>query len=441
MIMPDSGSKDLFIPAQGALNGSMAPPQPGGLFHGTRVSYLPAALKPVDQGSGGSSASNKNPDIVCMDVRPLAGQVGLSCGVDTTEGAKERNDDRLAASDLQELGFLAGVFDGHRGSSCAEYVCKQMPSTLLSAYRARVKRAGGIVRVTHSQEADLISSALVDAFTSIDSQYLVAAKKKELADGATAVVALLAHGFEVPVIPAAEKLGAAALWSKVEKNDLAQPERQPGTVARAPGGVAKLFIAWCGDSRAVLLRGRQGLRCTEDHRPGRRDELQRIQRAGGMVAQDARGVWRVGPREESKFARELDKRKKKTPKELKWFLSTSRSFGDHELKIPDEIVTARPEVKAVDLVPEDWAVLLACDGIFDVLSDQEVADTIWKSIVVQGKDAVGAAKAVVQAAFGRGSRDNLTAVVLRLGWSAPPLPTDTAPGPEPKAKDDFNMFG
>ena len=74
-------------------------------------------------------------------VRPLAGQQGLSCGVDTNAGAKdsfrvvccvavrcdgfsfspfecnqERNDDRVAAQDLHELGFLTGIFDGHRGT-------------------------------------------------------------------------------------------------------------------------------------------------------------------------------------------------------------------------------------------------------------------------------------------------------------------------------------
>ena len=30
---------------------------------------------------------------------------------------QERNDDRIAAQDLHELGFLAGIFDGHRGKS------------------------------------------------------------------------------------------------------------------------------------------------------------------------------------------------------------------------------------------------------------------------------------------------------------------------------------
>lgn len=61
---------------------------------------------------------------------------GLSVGVGTDPGAKEQNDDRLAATDINELGFVAGVFDGHRGSACADYVSKNMPQALLSAYKA-----------------------------------------------------------------------------------------------------------------------------------------------------------------------------------------------------------------------------------------------------------------------------------------------------------------
>ena len=68
----------------------------------------------------------------------------------------------------------------------------------------------------------------------------------------------------------------------------------------------------------------------------------------------------------------------------------------------------------IDLVPEDWAVVLASDGVFDVLSDQQVAD-ILRNAVMEGKDPVGSAKAIVQSALRAGSRDNLTAVVMRLG--------------------------
>jgi len=394
-----------------------------------------------------------------MDVRPQPGQKGLSVGVGTDAGAKEQNDDRLAATDVQELGFLAGVFDGHRGSDCADWLSKGMPRAVLDAYRVRAKREGNsegsLVKLSSQKEASLISSALVDAFEAMDKAWMVAARKKDLTSGSTALVALISHGFEAPVAPtSADSAGCAALWPKPKEEEgkqqqqQQQAERRAGTVGSAPGGVAKLFTAWAGDCRAVLLRGRTGLRVTEDHRPNKGDEQKRIQRAGGTVLQDSRRVWRVGPRADNKFVRELKGGKRDD--KMRWFLSTSRGFGDPELKQPDPIVIATPDVKTVDLTPEDWAVVMGSDGIFDCLSDQFVADLVWKAMVLRGKNPVDAARELVATALKAGSRDNSTAVVMRFGWSEPP-PADsvvgaggaaTAGGGEAvEASDSLNMFG
>lgn len=438
-IIPDNalpGAPDLFIPKQGALNGDQVPPQPGGLFHGTRVSYLPMTIaKPGCDHPGWEKDVTKQ-DTVCMDVRPVGGQVGLSVGVDTNNGCKERNDDRIAALDLHELGFVAGVFDGHRGTQCSEYVAKHLPSAILSSYRARAKRdgmaSGNLMKLSGAQEVAMISGALTDAFEATDKAWLVTARKKEILDGSTGLVALISHGFQAPA------------------EDPSAPEKRPGTVARAPGGVAKLFIAWAGDCRAVLLRGRHAIRVSEDHRPSRRDEARRCKEAGGTVLQDSAGVWRVGPRTDNKFARELQKGKKDADK-MRWFLSTCRGFGDPELKVPDPIITASPEIKVVDLVPEDWAVLLGSDGIFDHLSDQELADVITKVAAVYKKDPVRTAKEVVQAALRKGARDNLTAIVMRLGWAPAPVVDAAAaastvaggglPAVDAEASDNLNIFG
>eukprot|EP00933_Yihiella_yeosuensis_P025322 TRINITY_DN19670_c0_g1_i1.p1 TRINITY_DN19670_c0_g1~~TRINITY_DN19670_c0_g1_i1.p1 ORF type:complete len:733 (+),score=151.90 TRINITY_DN19670_c0_g1_i1:196-2199(+) len=444
-IIPDGANAttpDLFIPAQGAPNGSQVPPQPGGLFHGTRVSFLPMAINKTDPFAPAGQKAKE--EIVCMDVRPLAGQVGLSCGVDTNKGAKESNDDRLAAQDLHELGFMTGVFDGHRGSQCADFVSKHIGPAILSAYRAKAKREGSLVKLSSTKEASLISSAMAEAFEATDQAWQIAARKKGFKDGSTGLVALVSHGFEVA--EAADAAGCAALWPKPKEP--AKTERKAGTVATAPGGVAKLFLAWAGDCRCILMRGRQGLRVSEDHRPQRQDEKRRIEKAGGIVVQDAHKIWRVGPRPDNKLARELSKGKR-DPAQMKMYLSTCRGFGDTDLKHPDPIVIATPEVKAIDLVPEDWAVVLACDGVFDVLSDQEVADIIWRGAAGEGKDAVRNAREVVAAALRKGSRDNITAIVMRLNWSPPPT-MDAASAavasagldlpPEP-AKDDTDMFG
>merc|ERR1712125_296533 len=137
-------------------------------------------------------------------------------------------------------------------------------------------------------------------------------------------------------------------------------------------------------------------------------------------------------------------RKPKDSKHLKMFLSTSRSFGDQALKNPDAIVTAAPDVKVVDLVPEDWAVVLCSDGVVDRLTDQQVANVVWKAMVVDGKDAVGAAKALVQVSLKAGARDNLTAVVMRLGWASPPSSDKVGDADTVAAAaggSDMNIFG
>merc|ERR1711920_46252 len=131
---------------------------------------------------------------------------------------------------------------------------------------------------------------------------------------------------------------------------------------------------------------------------------------------------------------------------MKWYLSCSRAFGDADLKIPDPVVVASADVREVDLVPEDWAVVLGCDGIFDYLSDQQIADVGWKAMAVERQDVVAAAKTVTQAAVRSGSKDNLTVVINRLGWAQVPTAgsgVGVAPASDESGSgaDALDMFG
>lgn len=56
------------------------------------------------------------PARTCMDVRPLPGQSGLSCGGDSQQGARLANEDRTIATDLQDLKWTWGSWgSGHAG--------------------------------------------------------------------------------------------------------------------------------------------------------------------------------------------------------------------------------------------------------------------------------------------------------------------------------------
>ena len=65
---------------------------------------------------------------------------------------------------------------------------------------------------------------------------------------------------------------------------------------------------------------------------------------------------------------------------------------------------------AVLLNADDKFVILACDGIWDVLTNEKAVSVVAKAI----KDKQDAAKALVRASFLNGSTDNMTAVVVHL---------------------------
>lgn len=112
-------------------------------------------------------------------------------------------------------------------------------------------------------------------------------------------------------------------------------------------GVA--YICNIGDCRAILL-SRQGVTAlTTDHKAGLESEKQRIEDAGGMVLY-VKGVPRVNGR-----------------------LAVARSFGDAELK---ELVMPLPDVTRHMLSAEDDYIVMASDGLWDVLTNEQVASCI-----------------------------------------------------------------
>lgn len=370
VVEADDG-QEFIVPVGGAANLNLCPPTAGGLIHGTRVSFerlLQQDANPVHCNT-------------CTDVRPFpdCSQPGLEVGVETRTGGRPSNEDRIAAADVADLGFLAGVFDGHGGECCVDFVTQRLPASVHAHYGARAtQQQGGVASLSTVQETELIARVLRDAFATTDEEFMAMARQARRKDGSTAVVALLAHGFEEPP--------------------------PGGSVRGCPGGVAKLFVAWCGDSRAVLLRGRGVRRLSEDHKPERRDETKRIQKAGGAVVIDAEGVYRVGRQRPSH----------------EYYLSTSRSFGDLPLKEPQPLVIADPEIMVCSLTPEDWAVVLACDGVWNTMSDDDVCDACWEAMAQQALGPVDAAREVADRAQARGSTDNITVLVMRLGWAELP---------------------
>jgi protein phosphatase 1L len=143
----------------------------------------------------------------------------------------------------------------------------------------------------------------------------------------------------------------------------------------------RFMAANAGDTRVVISTGEGCLSLTKDHKPELPEERKRIESLGGEVI--FCGVARV-----------------------QGVLSMSRALGDAHLK---PYVTSEPRIVEGYLGKENHFVILACDGVWDVLKEEDVM-----KMVTSVADAEKVAVAVSTKALDYGSSDNITVIVLDL---------------------------
>nr|GMD26444.1 probable protein phosphatase 2C 14 [Ipomoea batatas] len=121
----------------------------------------------------------------------------------------------------------------------------------------------------------------------------------------------------------------------------------------------EIVVSNLGDCRAVLCRSGVAEVLTRDHRAGQEDERRRIEDKGGYV-EIHRGAWRVHG-----------------------VLSVSRSIGDAHLK---DWVVAEPDTKRMCLTADMQYLVLASDGLWDKVENQEAIDMVMQSCQPEPKD-------------------------------------------------------
>merc|ERR1719478_440158 len=291
-----------------------------------------------------------------------ADTIGLRVHAESWPGLKKTLQDRYVSDEaMEELGVYFGVFDGHGGTQVADHCAKQLHKNIMMEFRKK--------QVQPASRDEKIRSALKEAFLQTDKEILSTAERKKFEQvGSTAVTALL-HGNP--------KLGTAL----------------------------RLVVANLGDSRGILCRAGQAVAVSEDHKPSRLDEKKRIEQAGGLVLQ-VRGTWRVAASTNPNSSTKASRREYQG-------LAMTRTFGDLYFKRPILLSVAEPEIQIIPLSDKDLFIVLATDGIFDVLSNQEVVDLAMK----HWDDPDEAAKNIVRTAYKGGSEDNLTALVIQFGWA------------------------
>lgn len=155
-----------------------------------------------------------------------------------------------------------------------------------------------------------------------------------------------------------------------------------------------LYLANLGDCRAVLSQDGRSVDLSHDHKPIRSDEKARIEALGGRIK--FHGTWRV-----------------------EGALAVTRAFGDRRYK---RFLTATPEITCHRLTDQDEFLILASDGLWDVLSSQDAVDQVLVGHIgtLSGKNDVNkelcvrGANHLTNTAYKAGSMDNITTMVVDL---------------------------
>ncbi|KAL2945215.1 Protein phosphatase 2C 16 [Bienertia sinuspersici] len=277
---------------------------------------------------------------------------------------------------LSQVVHFYGVYDGHGGCQVANYCRDHLHQAL--AEEIDVVKQSFLTRSSEENMQQQWEKAFSRCFLKVDAE--VGGTKQRPSVGSSNV----SEANVEPIAP--ETVGSTAVVAIV-----------------CP---THIIVANCGDSRAVLCRGKAPMPLSVDHKPDRKDEWDRIEAADGKVIQwNGYRVFGV--------------------------LAMSRSIGKYEgdryLKpwiIPD------PEVTIVQRAKDDDCLILASDGLWDVLTNEEVCDAARRRILLWHKKngpniasdrgngvdlaAQAAADYLSKLALQKGSKDNITVVVVDL---------------------------
>ncbi|KAF6216118.1 hypothetical protein GE061_000456 [Apolygus lucorum] len=148
--------------------------------------------------------------------------------------------------------------------------------------------------------------------------------------------------------------GYLELDATMRENELLRAELAGSTAVTVLLKDNKVYCGNAGDSRAIAMVGGHVRALSQDHKPTNKIEHDRIKEAGGFVDMN-----RVNGN-----------------------LALSRALGDYNFKTSvrksaeNQIVTANPDVTVFETSSEWQFIVLACDGIWDVLTNEEVGSFV-----------------------------------------------------------------
>nr|GEW24466.1 probable protein phosphatase 2C 49 [Tanacetum cinerariifolium] len=149
-----------------------------------------------------------------------------------------------------------------------------------------------------------------------------------------------------------------------------------------------VIIENAGDCRAVISRKGKVIQMSNDHRPSYLQEKKRVEELGGYFEDGY----------------------------LNGELAVTRALGDRHMKSlvgsnSKSPLTAEPEMTQMVLTNDDEFLIIGCDGIWDVMSNDEAVGLVRRQLI-QHNDPQRSATELINQALRLHTSDNLTAIVV-----------------------------
>ncbi|KAE9347323.1 hypothetical protein PF008_g7857 [Phytophthora fragariae] len=153
-----------------------------------------------------------------------------------------------------------------------------------------------------------------------------------------------------------------------------------------------IIVANSGDSRSVMAKGGRTVEMSFDHKPINAGERKRIENAGGLVRSNR----------------------------VNGDLAVSRALGDFSYKANTKLpaeqqqVSAEPDIEVQMIDKTEEFLVLACDGIWDVMSNDELCAYIRQLMTNGETDLKLIAEEILDNCLRAGSRDNMSVVIVKF---------------------------
>ena len=274
----------------------------------------------------------------------------------------DMEDDHIILPNFTEDLALFAIFDGHGGPEVAKVAAKLYPNFLKSNEFFKKKD---------------YNRALISSFEKFDLFMMSEAGRKvfmtdnlkvngELCAGSTAIVALIEKNFKKSGKSGETEIGVTAYKDADLRNKnwnqhcdkISEKVFDTKIKNDNKGKKWKIWIANAGDCRGLLVESENRVfALNEEHKPMDSRERSRIEKAGGLI-----------------IKMRIDEN-----------LNLSRALGDFHYKsnysIPfdEQLIISKPDIYEIVVDTEKSSYLfMGCDGVFEVLSDLEIARQVFK---------------------------------------------------------------